>query len=192
MKCFAWSLAIFVLFLVCASLAVAETLVVPATNATGVLSSPLVAGQVYEFKSYGVYDYSYGRWAADPEWIFFYPNSPTEYWTYGIVGGPFGEANDILDLIINDASVSWLGSVDGVTWSPHTYSPSTHAYKYYYTGTGDRVKFHIADLTPFGGGAYGDNQGFLTVEINPVPEPSSILALAGGLGCLLPFIRRRK
>lgn len=36
------------------------------------------------------------------------------------------------------------------------------------------------------------NNAYLYVISAAVPEPSSLLALAGGLGCLLPLIRRRK
>jgi len=34
--------------------------------------------------------------------------------------------------------------------------------------------------------------GFRVVASQPVPKPPSSLALTGGLGCLLPLVRRRK
>ncbi len=151
-----------------------ETLVVPATNENGVWSSPLTNGQLYEFTASGTYVYSSGGQQADAEWIFWNPSQPSEYWIWGIVGGPFGETNDIMDLCINDKSVSWLGTADGVNYSPHTYSSATHTYKYSFRGTGAPVEFHIAELVPFGGDTTGDNSGSLTVSIAPVRSSLTI------------------
>lgn len=40
-------------------------------------------------------------------------------------------------------------------------------------------------------GNTSDNTGSLKVDITVVPEPSTLLALTGALGCMLPVIRRR-
>lgn len=165
------------------ALVAAETLIVPATSENGVWSSPLLQGQLYQFTASGTYSYGPGADVADAEWIigpFF-----SEYWTLYAAGGPFGESNDILDICINDTSVSWLGTQDGINYSPHTYSSSTHTYKYYFTGTGDPVKFHIADETPFGPDYTGDDSGFLTLTITEVPEPSSAVVVLFGLAAML-------
>lgn len=163
-----------------------ETLIVPATNVNGVWSSPLTQGQLYEFTASGTYYYGwYGEQTADAEWIFGNAPQISEYWTWPVAGGPFGESNDILDICINDTSVSWLGTTDGLNYSPHTYSQDTHTYKYYFTGTGDPVKFHIADETPFGvGDCTGDNSGCLTVAINEIPEPSTAVFVLFGLAAM--------
>lgn len=42
----------------------------------------------------------------------------------------------------------------------------------------------------WGGGTYGIKA--MLVEYDAVPEPSGLLALAGSLGCAVPFIRRRR
>ncbi len=55
---------------------------------------------------------------------------------------------------------------------------------------------NMADVTTLSLGmarpTAGDDFSFQIGSMQAVPEPSSILALAGGLGCLLPLIRRRK
>jgi hypothetical protein len=156
--------------------ALAETLILPATNLGGVYSSPLVAGQLYEFAVVGTYVYGNAPNAvADAEWCDSYN------W---IEDGIYHSlATDALDVVIDDACVDWLGSADGFRYAPHTFSPN-HTYLYRYVGTGSGVNFHVADLFPWGGDCTGDNSGFLTVVVSPVPEPSSLLALLCGLGGL--------
>ncbi len=78
-----------------------------------------------------------------------------------------------LDLLVNETSYDWLGTTDGVTFTPHTYSPS-HVYRINIIGTGDVATFRINDS------AYHDNSGALQVEISVVPVPSAVIL--GGLG----------
>ena len=173
------------LALIClwAASASSETLILPATNIVGVYSSPLTAGQLYEFTVAGTYVYGNAPNAiADAEW------SNSYNWAEGGIYDSL--ATDTLDVVINDAAVDWQGTSDGVTYAPHTFSP-THAYIYRYTGTGSRVNFHVADLFPWGGDCTGDNSGFLTVNVTPVPEPSSLIALGALVTPLLAFRRRR-
>ena len=170
----------------------AEILTVPATNITGVWSSTLLGGQMYEVTASGIYDFSYGHWVVDAEWTWLY-GTISEYWRYVDGGGPGSEANDIMDLVIDDQPITWLGTVDGVNWQPHTYSAVSHTYKCFLTGVGTPVNFHVADVWPFGNGgnATGDNAGYLTVTITPVPEPSSLLTLLCGLSGIAGMLRRR-
>lgn len=138
-----------------------EQLFVSATCYCPILSSPLTNGVQYVFEVSGTWTYS-GSSLADAEFIKYqgawYEFAPPPF------GGPFGETNDICDLIINGESISWLGTEDGVVWTPHTFSPS-HVYRYYWTGTGYPVSFAIADWTPFGPAQYSDNSGGLTIRI---------------------------
>jgi len=100
-------------------------------------------------------------------WIEYYPEpgSPPEY----------------LDLLVNENSYDWLGTIDGINFSPHTYSP-THNYRIDIIGTGEFANFRISDS------AYHDNSGYLTVQINQIPEPSMLLFL--GVGSL--FLRKKR
>lgn len=161
----------------------AEILVVPATNLAGVYSSPLTAGQLYDFTIVGTYFFSpYPNVIADAEW------SDPYNWVECAVYNSL--AADALDVVINDTPVDWLGTSDGITYAPHTFSP-THTYIYRYVGTGASVNFHVADLFPWGGDCTGDNSGFLTVDVTPVPEPSSLIAMCALLTPLLSFRRSK-
>jgi len=184
---------VLVVLLVYPVLADTEMLLVPATNINGVMTSALSAGQLYMFSCSGTY--SFGRddpsvW-ADAEWCFT-SGILAEYWPFP--KDPYGtsdEVNDVLDLCVNDRAVAWLGTTNGLSWTPHTYSP-THEYRFFYAGTGDPVKLHIADSRPFTPLDETDtNAGHLAVSITPVPEPSSIVALGALLTPLLAFRRRR-
>ena len=173
---------------ICVLSASAETLTIPAVNENGVWSSPLAEGVLYQLTVSGRYIFDGVHW-ADAEWTqpgIIDPNGQVEYWSpFG-----FGESNDILDLVIDNTSVSWMGTKDGIDWSPHTSSPNS-MYRYFLQGKGTPVKFHIADKTPFDVDATGDNSGFLTLSIIPVPEPSSILTLLCGIGTLGGLVLRR-
>ena len=63
---------------------------------------------------------------------------------------------------VNNANVDWLGSANGTTYRPHTYSPD-HVYRRYVTGDGNPLSFRIADDP----GAVG-NLGSLEVQITAV------------------------
>ena len=142
----------------------------------------------------GTYSFGQGNpsvW-ADAEWCFT-NGILAEYWPFPKPDyyGTSDETNDVLDLCVNECAVPWLGTTDGLVWTSHTYSP-THEYRFFYTGTGDSVKLHIADSRPFTPLDETDtNAGYLTVTIIPVPEPSSILALSWGVGLLGVAWRRR-
>jgi len=105
----------------------------------------------------------------------------------------FSLEKDVLDLLINLTAVDWLGSSDGDTWAPHTYSPD-HVYRYDYTGTGSAVRLSISDWYPFyDEGDYTDNVGALDVEITAIPEPASLIVwlLLGATGMTVGWWRRR-
>lgn len=162
----------------------AEVFDVSATTPDGHWSQPLTLDVTYCITASGIATYTSGAY-MDAEWQTQpYSNIWEEYdstWDTTL----WDDAHDVHDMFINNTCIQWLGSNDGLTWTTHTYSPS-HIYKLYFTGTGASVKFHIADHVPIESSlTYGDNSGYLTVSIVPVPEPSSILTLLfciGGLG----------
>ncbi len=131
----------------------------------------LLAGEVYDITASGfplvsqVVGQTSGWW-ADAEFA--------EYWSApGYPGGnllyrmekPYNDST-LWDVLIDGSPVDWLGSPDGQTWAPHTYSPD-HTYKYSITGTGTLVNFSRLD-------ALRDNRsGNLTLDIVPAnPELS--------------------
>ncbi len=64
-------------------------------------------------------------------------------------------------------------------------------------GSATRLFLGFADAYGFTGppGAYGDNSGFLQVNVFPpsaVPEPGTVALLLGGLGILATLARRKK
>jgi len=76
------------------------------------------------------------------------------------------------------------------------------AYFSHYIGSGTyNVNAEVSQLLYFGGiagieGTFTPVWSGGSVEViydyGPVPEPSGVLALAGGLGCLVPVLRRRR
>ena len=56
-------------------------------------------------------------------------------------------------------------------------------------GAGDQIE--LAFISNSQGGRLGDFLG-LTIVVGSVPEPSSLLALSGGLACLISVLRRRR
>lgn len=137
----------------------------------------------------------WNHWTADPEALTdaeFGRHQPYVIgeWDWYELAGDFDWASyekDILDLIVDDTAVDWLGSSDGVNWAAHTFSPD-HVYRYEWTGHGQSVSFMIADHIPFGSDYYGDNSGSLTVSIYTLPEPMTLGMLA--VGWL--FVMRRR
>jgi hypothetical protein len=65
---------------------------------------------------------------------------------------------DFLSLQINGQVVPWLGTVDGRTFTPDTFSQSS-TYRIYVTGTGAPLTFRLYDVD------YTDNSGALNVNI---------------------------
>lgn len=179
------------LLLTCCFSANAERLTISATTADGALSSPLIAGQRYLFTASGVATNYGGVGYFDAEWQTQPYSSVWEEYDSTWEDLRWDDDHDILDMYIDNAHIQWLGSADGTEWNTHTYSPS-HIYHYYIIGSGQSVKFHIADYVPIQPiYAYSDNGGFLTIEITPVPEPSSILALLSGIAGLGIVLKRR-
>jgi hypothetical protein len=146
------------------SLAATEILQVWSTTATPVeTSSALEDGVEYLIEASGTFTYSSGGRIADAEF-----SLALSY------GGPAGwfEANPgnpeyVLDLLVNGSPLDWLGSSDGINFSPHTYSPD-HVYRFFLIGEGLPISFVIYDTS------YAWNDGYLTVSISPVIEPVSI------------------
>ena len=161
------------------------TLWIPATSADGAWTPVLESGQEYKFAATGTYYFSPGE-PSDAEWSLV--GGDTD-WKEVFVHGT--AENDVLDIVVDGISVDWLGSTDGVNWAPHVFSPD-HSYVYYYTGNGQPVHLWIADQTPYGREYYSDNSGGLNVEIEVVPEPSSVLTLLCGLAGLGSMGWRRR
>lgn len=107
---------------------------------------------------------------ADAEWI----------WR---AGGWEENYHDVGDLMINDSFFDWLGKQPSNEYLIHALS-ETHEYQVVVHSSGE-LRFRIADSY------FGDNEGGLNVEIVPVPEPSSFLAIAGGI-VGIGFLRWRK
>jgi hypothetical protein len=131
---------------------VLETLNVNADGTT-TQSKPLTSGVVYLFEASGTCYFKLpysnladANWNQDP----LIPNS-TEW----------NAERGSLQIV--DHFVTWLGTIDGTVFQPHTFSPS-HIYRYYITGTGQPLDFYFADV------AYGDNSGYLDVAIISVPS----------------------
>ncbi|MEI8194355.1 MAG: PEP-CTERM sorting domain-containing protein [Phycisphaerae bacterium] len=167
------------------SSAAADTLQVDTSTATPISSAPLIKGQLYQVEVTGTYYFGYDfygpKWDADAEWIWprLTPLNAIEYWY------PNNHDLELFDLLIDDSAVDWLGTADGTSWLPHTYSATTHTYRYDYIGTGAGLQFRIADHEPYGSDMTADNVGMLTVSITPVPEPASLsLLMLGAVGLL--------
>ena len=162
----------------------AETLTVPSTNPTGVMSSPLQAGVLYEIVVEGTYIGAFAGQEWDAEW--------------GPVDDPGSEnverpCEATQDVVIDDMEYNWMGTTDGAGFLVHTFSP-LRIYKVFYVGQGASINLRIVDSD------YNDNSGSLTVNIDPacpgtVPTVSewglivtAVLVLAAGT---LVFMRRR-
>ncbi len=130
----------------------AETLIVPATDSTGVTSPVLEDGVVYEVRATGTYEHAYAGQRADAEWHQIYPDGEWEEWP--------GELQH--DLLIDGVEYDWEGWDDSSgSWAAHQYSPS-HEYRLFLTGEGEAVQLSVHDSQ------YGDNDGLLTVTITPL------------------------
>ena len=119
-----------------------------------VMSAPVVLGQWYIIEARGLYGYKNtdAEKIADAEWVQTYIN---DEWTW--IETP--RMSD-LDLHINNADVSMMGTEDGVTFLPHVYSPE-HIYRTSIFGRGEAIELSIFDTE------LGDNSGALEVTIRP-------------------------
>jgi len=130
-----------------------EVLFVPSDGSV-VTSSLLTAGQNYIIEARGTYGYNADDpdKIADAEWAYS-PNDGTWVETPG--GGD-------LDLYVDGADISMMGTQDGVTFSHHVYSPEPeHIYRASVFGEGVPIELSIYDQD------YDDNRGGLDVTIRP-------------------------
>jgi hypothetical protein len=143
----------------------AETLTIPGGCWCPVSSAPLLPGVSYLIEASGTYSNFkyYPKAFADAEF-----HTAADVWRELYTEPEITETNDILDLLVDGASINWLGSADGgANWLPHTFSPN-HVYRTHLVGSGAPVSFGIADWGPFGNQYYVDNEGSLTVNISPI------------------------
>jgi hypothetical protein len=144
-----------------------EILEVPGLGVPTVESATLESGQSYLIEVSGTYviDTSNGR-QADAEWSNYWGYLGDQTWYENPADeNPSVTHPDLLDLLIDGATVDWLGTTDGANFAPHTYSP-THVYHYEVVGAGAPIEFQIADPGP---SQPWDNSGSLVVSITPVP-----------------------
>jgi hypothetical protein len=149
----------------------------------GINTAPLDAGTTYLLETRGTYEFGVDRF-ADAEFL------------QETIGGPFveqrsGQPVDVLDLVIDDVAVDWLG-FDGSNWLPHTFS-AEHVYRYYVTGSGAPLNLTIADWEPLRPELHEeDNIGSLTVSISAVPDSTSNVWFFPVAAVLCAIAARRK
>lgn len=160
---------------------------------TPVITTPaLETNHQYLVEVSGTYKYNSSWGVADAEW------SNYSYWSVG-PGAPWIEDigddryEDALDVLIDGTAVDWRGTEDGITFAPHTYSP-THVYRYKILGAGQPVTFQIADYL---GAHPTDNSGSLQLEITDqgvIPEPTTLIiwSALGALAITFAYVRRGK
>ena len=131
-----------------------EELFIPADGSV-VGTDPLAAGQWYIIEARGTYVYKKDvqpAKIADAEWAYSYSD---EGWMWVEIPG----AGD-LDLYVEGADISMMGTVDGETFWPHVFSPD-HIYRANVFGQGMAIGLFIWDTR------YDDNTGGLDVTIRP-------------------------
>ncbi len=140
-------------------------LTIPATNSTGVTSPPLESGVLYYITAEGTYFGCYNQCGEDAEWqCGRYASDPPDHcddpanWVEE--GGSDPEQQRAHDILIDNEEYDWMGTVDGVEFQAHQFSP-IHKYRVQYLGQGIPIHLHIWD------GQYVDNSGSLTVTIAP-------------------------
>jgi len=130
-----------------------ETIVVSSLTGTPVEShTVLEEGKQYIIEASGTYTYAPGGRIADAEFAY---SPDDDDWLEGVTSPEY-----VLDLFVNDTPQDWLGSADGQTYTPHTYSPD-HVYRLEVVGSGNPLAFKIHDSS------YDWNEGGLTVSIAP-------------------------
>jgi hypothetical protein len=132
-----------------------EVLTIPATNGNPILSQPLQAGVNYIIEASGIYYVGSGFY-ADAEWS----NHPYGPWREQQPPDYYTQDPHGFDIFINNQDIDWYGFANN-KFTLHTYSPD-HVYRYYCTGDGQPLVFHIFDQY------YGDNSGSLTVTITAI------------------------
>jgi hypothetical protein len=122
-------------------------------------STSLTADEVYKLRAIGTAPIASGGYSVDAEYF----NGSSDYCVYGGVSAcDYG-------IGVNDTSV---GGLKNPFWGAMN---SLHEYTIDFLGTGDQLTFRLHD------DGYGDNSGFIAVEIHAVPEPSTALLLSIGL-----------
>jgi len=132
--------------------AAADEFYVPSDGSI-VTSGLLAAGRTYIIEAEGFYQYRGDDpdKIADAEWVRTYVD---DAWTW--VETPGGGD---LDLYVDGADISMMGSEDGVTFRPHVFSPD-NTYRATVFGQGAAIALSIYDTQ------YDDNIGGLNVTIS--------------------------
>ena len=126
-----------------------ETVQVPSENAVGISSTILLGDGVdYLLKASGTYDYGPGL--ADAQ-------CSDRPGSAGWLNGDFLGSSNYLEVWVDGAAFDW---------TPAEGCQATHLYSGTYSGDGSTVAFFIPDSCRGGTlGCYGDNSGYITVEI---------------------------
>ena len=128
-----------------------EELFIPADGSV-VASAALTAGRCYIIEARGTYGYkdTEPEKIADAEWVY---SRIGDVWAW-VETPPGGD----LDLYVDAADISMMGTEDGEIFSHHVFSPG-HIYRANVFGNGAPVKLSIYDQD------YNDNSGGLEVTI---------------------------
>ncbi len=133
-----------------------ETLQVSSLNSIPVFSNVVLeTGKTYLIEVTGTYTFSGGGRIADAEFAY-NPDTNSFYEELEVANKEYN-----LDLFVDNAPQDWLGSVNGLDYFAHTYSPD-HKYKIFIQGQGVPASFYIYDSS------YDWNEGSLVVSINNI------------------------
>ena len=144
----------------------AETLIVPATDNVGVMSSPLAAGVLYDLTSEGTYINCFNGCLSDAEWeCGIGANDPPDQCDDPANWRETGVPSNEHDILIDNAEYDWMGTLNGIDFQLHQFSPALHTYRVQYLGQGVPIRLHIQDVQ------YVDNDGSLTVTIEFAATP---------------------
>lgn len=113
-----------------------------------------------------------------------YPSEPLNYLQIGMKSGTTGGTVALQNVLLDGVS---LGSASSLQSADATYK------NWYLAGYDFSNGFTLSADLALTGTLLSNESSVVNITFgSAVPEPSSILALAGGLGCVLPLIRRRK